>query len=594
MKTRSGEKIDFRYNLREYWKALVKYKWTFFWVLFLTTLVEALSVVDRFLFKIIIDDGEKFLAGSLIESIFVRTLIILAVIFILVIILRTVGKWVQMHFLIIMETKMVKELKEKYFGYILELDHSFHITHKTGSLISRIGRGTSAVTDMTDIFVFSIVPMIVSLFVVAVSLAYFDLMFGLVIVLLSLAFVIYSLFVQSLQQKAKLETNAAEDYEKGFVSDVFTNVDSIKYFGKEDKVKTTFSKVTNNTQEKTAKYENYYRWYEAGHLLILGIGVFFLVYFPLVGFLNKEITLGTLVFVYTIYGSIIGPMYYLVGGLRVFYRAMGDFQELFEYGKIKREVKDIPNAKFLKIKKGEIEFRNLYFNYKTRKMFQNFNLKIKPNEKVALVGHSGSGKTTLVKLLYRFYDVSKGEIFIDGENIKGVKQESLRQEMSIVPQECILFDDTIYNNIKFSNPKASKEEVEKAIALAQLDKIIKSFPDKEKTIVGERGVKLSGGEKQRVSIARAILANKRILVLDEATSSLDSETEYEIQKGLKTLLEGRTSIMIAHRLSTIMNADRIIVLKKGEIAQIGKHKDLIFKEGEYKRLWTLQKGGYIN
>ena len=224
---------------------------------------------------------------------------------------------------------------------------------------------------------------------------------------------------------------------------------------------------------------------------------------------------------------------------------------------------------------------------------KNFNLKIKPNEKVALVGHSGCGKTTLVKILNRFYNLDSGEVLIDGKNIENYKQESVRGETSIVPQECILFDDTLYNNIKFANSKASKKEIFNAIKFAQLGKVIKNFPNKENTIVGERGVKLSGGEKQRVSIARAILANKKVLVLDEATSALDSETESEIQKALENLLKGRTSIIIAHRLSTIMNADRIIVLQKGKIIQEGKHKDLVKVPGEYRKLWKLQKGGYI-
>ena len=197
-------------------------------------------------------------------------------------------------------------------------------------------------------------------------------------------------------------------------------------------------------------------------------------------------------------------------------------------------------------------------------------------------------------MLNRFYDVNSGEILIDGKNIKEFKQESLRGETGIVPQECILFDDTIYNNIKFANTKASRKEILKAIKFAQLNKIIQNFPKKEKTIVGERGVKLSGGEKQRVSIARAILANKKILVLDEATSSLDSKTEHEIQKDLQKLLQGRTSIIIAHRLSTIMFADRILVMKKGKIIQQGKHNELIKQKGEYEKLWNLQKGGYIS
>ena len=221
-------------------------------------------------------------------------------------------------------------------------------------------------------------------------------------------------------------------------------------------------------------------------------------------------------------------------------------------------------------------------------------LKISPNEKVALVGHSGCGKTTLIKLLYRLYDTDQGEVIVDKKNIKDFKQESLRSELSIVPQEAILFDDTIYNNILFSNPSAKREHVMRAIKFAQLDKFIKDLPLKENTFVGERGVKLSGGEKQRVSIARAILANKKVLVLDEATSALDSQTEFEIQQALEKLMTGRTSIIIAHRLSTIMKADKIVVMDKGRIVQVGSHRDLIKTQGIYKQLWNLQKGGYIS
>ena len=282
-----------------------------------------------------------------------------------------------------------------------------------------------------------------------------------------------------------------------------------------------------------------------------------------------------------------------MSSLRGYNRSIADFHDLFQYGKVENDIKDKPNAEKLEIKEGSIEFKKVSFRYHQNGLFSNFNLKIPKNKKVALVGHSGSGKSTLVKLLYRLYDLEKGEIKIDNINIANIKQESLRSELSIVPQECILFDDTIYNNILFSNPKASKSDVMKAIKFAQLDKVIANFPKKENTIVGERGVKLSGGEKQRVSIARAILANKKILVLDEATSSLDSKTESEIQKDLQTLMQGRTSLIIAHRLSTIMNADTIVVLDKGRIVQQGTHNQLINKPGTYRELWNLQKGGYL-
>ncbi len=587
------EKIDFRYNINEYFKLLKKHRLIFWGLLIISIIVSIFSVTEKFLFKRIIDDGTKFIAGELIKNSFINILIIIGIVFIILHLFWAISNWLTFHLLIRFNSNVSFDLKRKYFNHILSLSHRFHTTHKTGSLISRVNRGSRAVETMNDIITFHFSPLLFQLIIVSASLAYFSVIPIIIIAITTIVFITYSFIIQQLQQTSKLLRNRAEDYEKGFIADIFTNIESIKYFGKEKLIKRLYKKTGIKTRKSQVKHGNYYRWFDGGQTIILGAGTFFLLFFPLIQFLNGEITLGTITFIYTVFGSVVGKMFGFVWGMRGFYRAMGDFQELFEYGKIEKEIKDKPNAKPLKIKKGEVEFRDIDFKYDKRKLFENFNLKIKPNEKVALVGHSGSGKTTLIKILYRLYDVQKGAILIDNQNIRDVTQESLREEMAVVPQEAILFDDTIYNNIKFSNPKANKEQIMKAIKFAQLDKIIDSFPKKEKTIVGERGVKLSGGEKQRVSIARAILANKKILVLDEATSSLDSETEYEIQKDLLKLLKGRTAIMIAHRLSTIMHADRIIVLKKGKIIQQGKHKDLIKKPGEYRKLWNLQKGGYI-
>ncbi len=587
------KKINWKFNLSVYWSFLREYKLLFFKLLFITFIFEGLLVADKYLFKVVIDNGTKFVSHTLPINNFINILYIIAAVFVIIIFIRTISSWLKVHFLLKLDTKIIYDLKKKYFNHILGLDYNFHTTHKTGSLISRIGRGSNAVENMTDTLAFQFAPMIFQLIVVGISLAYFSWVPAIVLIITVFIFISYSFYIQHIQQESKILHNKSEDFEKGFVGDVFTNIESIKYFGKENIIKNKFEKKSEDTQRKMAKYFSYFKWFDSGQVFILGVGMFFLIYFPIVSFLNREISLGTLSFIYMVYGNVVGTMFSFVWGMRNFYKSMADFQDLFEYGKLKNDIKDKPSAKNLKIKEGMIEFKDVNFNYKKRKIFENFNLKINKNEKIALVGHSGCGKTTLLKLLYRLYDVKSGEVLIDNKNIKEFNQESLRSEMSIVPQECILFDDTIYNNIKFANFKLSKKEIFKAIKFAQLDKIIKQFPDKEKTIVGERGVKLSGGEKQRVSIARAILANKKVLVLDEATSSLDSETEHEIQKDLQKLLQGRTSIIIAHRLSTIMNADRIIVMKKGKIVQQGKHLDLINKSGEYQKLWNLQKGGYI-
>ncbi len=593
MKPKNKKKIDFRNNLSEYWKIMKPHKKYIFLLLFVSLITEILFVVDKFLFKRIIDDGTEFIAGTLSKSLFIQVLIVIALVFIIVVVLRTLGKWIRLHLVNIADSKMVKDLKKKYFNHIVGLSHNFHTSNKTGSLISRLSRGAGAMEGMTDVLIFDLTPLVLQLIIVSFSLALFSLTPAIVLFVMATLFISYSMFIQKIQQTHKLNFNDAEDSEKGFISDIFTNINSIKYFGKESDIKRRFEKKIDKTKNLALKYWGYYRWFDAGQIFILGVGTFFLIYFPLMNFLEGQMTIGTLVFIYTIYGNLVGSMFGFVWGMRGFYRSMADFQSLFEYGKIKNEIKDKPNAEKLKIKEGTVEFKNISFNYGKRNLFENFNLKINKNEKVALVGHSGCGKTTLINLVNRLYDVSSGRVLIDNKDIKNFKQESLRGETGIVPQECILFDDTIYNNIKFANPKASREEVMNAIKFAQLDKVIKNFPQGTNTIVGERGVKLSGGEKQRVSIARAILANKKILVLDEATSALDSETENEIQKDLQKLLEGRTSIIIAHRLSTIMNADRIIVMKNGKIIQQGKHKKLIQQKGEYKKLWNLQKGGYI-
>ena len=592
---RTEREIDFKYNIKEYLSILKKYKALVFGAILVILILEALGIVDKFLFKIIIDNGTKFIDGTISQTIFTRILMVSGFVFLAVIITRPAMAWIKLHLINHLESNLILDLKEKYFNHIIGLSYSFHTTHKTGSMISRLNRGTNSAETMTDTLLFNFSPLIFQLIVVGASLSLFNWILTIVLIGTSSAFIIYSFVMQHVQQKAGLYSNSLEDRDKGFISDVFTNMEAIKYFGKENIIKNKFFKRISKTKEAGIWHGGYYRWLDAGQILILGIGTLLMIYFPLMDFLNKEITLGSLAFVYSVLGSVFVPMFGFVWGMRQFYRAMSDFQDLFEYGKIENEIKDKPHARNIEIKHGTIEFKNIFFHYGKRRSLSldNFSLKIKKNEKVALVGHSGCGKTSLIKLLYRLYDVESGEILIDEENIKEFKQESLRSELSIVPQECVLFDDTIFNNIKFSNPEASRQEVFNAIKFAQLDKLISGLPKKENTIVGERGIKLSGGERQRVSIARAILANKKILVLDEATSALDSETESEIQKNLKKLLEGRTSIIIAHRLSTIMNADRIIVMKNGKIIQEGNHKKLINQIGEYRKLWNLQKGGYI-
>lgn len=590
-----NRKIDYRYNLKQYFKIAAPYKWLFSSIILLVLLYEATHVFEKYLFKIILDRGGEFLVGFISPYQLKIVLLIIAGLFIVMAIAKVIIHWFRISTLNRLETNMIFDLKRKFFNHIVELSHSFHTSHKTGSLISRLNRGGSATERIGDFIVFNVAPLILQIVLVGVAIIYFDSASALVIVITSVIFIAFGLYVTHLQKQAQILANDAEDIEKGTIADIFTNIDSVKYFGKEKFVEKKYEGLSDDTRMKLRRLWGYHRIFSAGESAILAIGTFFVIYFPLMKFLEGELSLGTLAFIYTTYGGLMGPLFGFVHGIRGFFISLGDFDELFAYEKIKNEIEDKPNAAKLKIVAGAVNFREIEFSYpnKKSKAINQLNLQIKPHEKIALVGHSGCGKTTLVKLLYRFYDVQSGAIEIDGKDIKNFMQESLRSELSIVPQEAILFDDTIYNNILFSNPGASRQEVIKAIKFAQLDKLINDLPLKDETIVGERGVKLSGGERQRVSIARAILANKKILVLDEATSALDSETEHEIQRDLEKLMKGRTSIIIAHRLSTIMKADKIVVMEKGKIVQMGKHLDLIRLDGLYKKLWNLQKGGYL-
>ncbi len=586
-------RIDFKYNLRLYFSFLKRYKFIVFLVLLLILLIESTTVLDKFLFKLIIDKGTEFSVQKLSLEVFLRIALVIAAVYIASTVGRAVLKFVYMHYINKLESNLIVDLKRKFFDYLMHMDYGFYTNHKTGSIISKLIRIGGAVERLTDVFIFNFAPLIFQLVVISLSLVYFNWVLALITFLTVAAFIGYGLVMQKLQESSSIEYNTAEDVEKAGIADMLTNIDSIKYFGKENFAKSKFRELSEETKEKTLRFWDYFKWLDAVHSLILTTGTFFLVYFTVTGFVKGEYTIGTMVFIYTVFASMIGYLFSFVHGIRNFYRSMADFEVLFRYSKIKNKVVDSKDAKDLEIKEGGIRFKNVSFRYGKRQIFHNFNLIIPKNKKTALVGPSGCGKTTLIKLLFRFYNINSGVILIDKKNIKDFKQESLRSKMSIVPQECILFDDTIYNNIAFSKPGVRKDEVSKAMKFAQLDKVIKNFPNKEHTIVGERGVKLSGGEKQRVSIARAILADKKILVLDEATSSLDSQTEYEIKKDLEGLMKGRTSIIIAHRLSTIMKADKVVVMRKGKVVQQGTHKSLIKKPGEYSHLWSLQKGGYI-
>ncbi len=588
------EEIDIPYDARVYYSFLKKYKKYVFSILFFSFIYQIISIVNSFVLKILVDNATGLSNGSVGKTAFLNLIASIVVFYTILIALKILSNWLKNHFLNRLTTGMLIDLRNYFFDKIISLSYHFHTTRKTGTLISRIGRGTNAVDNLNDIIVFGTLPIIFQIIVVMGSLLYFDALSALIVIVSVCIFIPVSVFFQlKFMKPAQSKANNADDLEKAFVADSFMNIESIKHFARENFVINIFKALRNRTAKAYLKSWDYYRWLSSIQIFITDFTRVLLIGVSMSEVLSGRISVGTGVFIITVYGSLLNPLNSFVNSIRRFYNSIVDFDSLSRYSKEVNEVFDPKNPDKLEIEKGEISFEAIDFSYDNKVVFKDFSLKIAAGKKVALVGHSGSGKTTLVKLLFRLYDVNKGSVKIDKTDIKNVKKNDLRNNISIVPQECALFDDTIYNNILFSNPGASRNDVFRAIKAANLWDFVKSLPLQENTVVGERGVRLSGGEKQRVSIARAILADRKILVLDEATSSLDSKTEFEIQRSLQRLMHSKTSIIIAHRLSTIMKADMIVVLDNGRIVQTGTHSDLIKNEGKYKELWDLQRGGYL-
>lgn len=594
--------VDTKYNLRTLWKFLKRYK-HYVWLLFiLIFFIEAISFFDNFLFKWLVDYATFFNDGKIGAEEFLSILLLITLG--LFVGLKGIGnavlRFLKIHLINRLDGKVLSDMERKSFFHMLNLSYKYHINKKTGSIISQFTRGVNKTEDLIDVFVFSFVGVSFRILFSLSAFLYFDLVSGIVLFFTIVIFVTLGVLILHRQRAPQSDANFKEDMLKQNLSDVFQNIDTVKYFGKEKRTYNYFSNLSLKLKRARIKFWDYYRWFELGQTLVIAIGTAAIVYSSFSSFISGNLTLGSVTLIYAALWKLLPSLFHLMNGYRHFILANVDVAALYETFKEENDVVDAPRAKKIKIPSGEIKFESVSFTYprKVKKdisqaMLKNFNLHIKKNTKIALVGPSGSGKTTIVRLLYRLFDLDEGKILIDNQDISKVTQESLRNSMSIVPQEVLLFDNTIYFNIAYANPKASRRQVWKAIRFAQLDRLIKQLPYGEKTIVGERGVKLSGGEKQRVSIARALLADKKILILDEATSALDSETEREIQRDFEKLMKGRTTIIIAHRLSTIMKADLIIVMQEGKIKEVGTHKQLKKHSGLYNRLWQLQQGGML-
>ena len=471
--------------------------------------------------------------------------------------------------------------------------YKFFSENMSWSLISKFRKGVSAFEKLSDIFWWQILPFITNVTIILIIIGVQNIwisiwIFIVILIFTRLQYVLYK-YIHPYQEKA----NALDSEQGGLLSDLIINNHTIKLFASEKKEERKYAKLNYDTAHarKIQYHKSIWIWGSSAAIwIILEIGI---MYLAIRMWWNGTISLGMIVLLQTYILRLIDFLWGIGQTLRHTFIAISEASEILQIIDTPHEIQD-KSSKKLKLQHGAISFNNVNFSYGENQIFHDLNFHIKPGERVALVGESGSGKTTITKLLFRLYDIQKGEILIDDQNIAEVTQESLRSSMSMIPQDPILFHRSIRENIAYGKPNASDEEIIAAAKMARCHEFISHLKDGYETLVGERGIKLSWGERQRVAIARAILENKQIIVMDEATSALDSESEFLIQEAIEELMQNKTLLISAHRLSTIMKIDKIIVMDQGKIAEKGSHKELLAKDnGIYKKLRNIQSGGFI-
>lgn len=491
------------------------------------------------------------------------------------------------------QPRVMADILDTCFKYLHDHSFSFFSNNFAGSLVKKVGRLERAFEDIADQVYWNMVPAFLRMSIILVMLYFVN--YGLAVILLVWCVLYLGFSFGYAKFKLKYDVANAEMDTRvgGRLADTITNNINLKLFGGGGREYSSFKRMT----EKQFRLRKW-TWdlssiNEAVQGGLMALLEFAMLYWAVRLYSAGNLSLGDFALIQGYLIQLFSRLWDLGRNIKNIYSRLGDAEEMVEILMKPHEIQDRIDAKNLKVKNGRIQFSQVTFGYDTQAIFKQFELEIQPGERVAFIGPSGSGKTTIVKLLFRFFDINSGGIFIDGQNIADVTQQSLRANLSLVPQEPILFHRSLYDNIAYARPSASAKEVYEAARLAHAHEFIKNFPEGYETFVGERGIKLSGGERQRVAIARAILKNAPILVLDEATSSLDSESEMLIQDALKNLMKGKTTIVIAHRLSTIMQMDRIVVVKKGQIVEEGKHAELIkARQGTYQKLWEIQAGGF--
>lgn len=588
-KADKDKKTNYRRVLKYFWQALSKHKLRLFLILALIPIWTFIANVwwpwgaSQIIGKLSSGDFElssytDILLVTLIPSVFNNLFLI------------RILDWLDWS----LDAKCGQYLSNLAFDAVIKQSMTFHNDHFSGSLTSQANKLPSAFINLKSQFVWEIFPLILLLIYSIVSIWLVCPPFALILIIFAIVYVTIATitFYKTRHVDAKLAS--AENKQTGALADSITNVISVKSYAREKYEQNRFRKTTDHTCQATYAMARVSMW--RNFLLNVSSSSTQIILLILIIASHElfGLSITEVVFIYAMSSSMMSSIWHVNYILRWINRAFGDAKEMVEILDLPVLVDDATD-KPIKVEHGTVEFKHITFQHDNQKetLFDNFSLNIPAGKRIGLVGVSGSGKTTLTKLLLRFDDVTSGAIYIDGQDIKDVTQNSLREKIAYVPQESSLFHRSVRENIAYGKPDATKAEIVEAAKLAHADDFIRELPDGYDTLVGERGVKLSGGQRQRIAIARAILKNAPILVLDEATSALDSESEAVIQQALGNLMKDRTSLVIAHRLSTVANLDEIVVLDEGRIVEQGSHQQLLRKNGEYKNLWSRQSGAFL-
>ncbi|KAJ8061521.1 hypothetical protein OCU04_009335 [Sclerotinia nivalis] len=490
--------------------------------------------------------------------------------------------------------KAIRRVACNVFDHLLRLDLNFHLSKQTGGLTRAIDRGTKGISFLLTSMVFHVFPTVLEISMVCGILTYqYGAKFAAITALTMVGYTAFTISTTAWRTKFRRAANAADNKGSTVAVDSLINYEAVKYFNNEKYEVGRYDQALKAYEKSSIKVATSLAFLNSGQNLIFSSALTAMMYLAADGVATGNLTVGDLVMVNQLVFQLSVPLNFLGSVYRELRQSLLDMETLFNLQKVNVAITEPPNAKPLQLTKGgEITFENVTFGYHPdRPILKNLSMTIPAGKKIAIVGPSGCGKSTVLRLLFRFYDVQEGRILIDGQDIRNVSLESLRKSIGVVPQDTPLFNDSIEHNIRYGNLEASDEKVKEAAQRAKIHSIITSFPDGYNTMVGERGMMISGGEKQRLAVSRLILKDPPLLFFDEATSALDTHTEQALMQNINSILKGksRTSVFVAHRLRTIFDSDKIIVLKEGSVAESGTHRELIDTGGVYSDLWSVQE-----